>query len=68
MCKPCNASVVLQDGDRRKKIKIFLTSKQPILGLLQGTRAFAKRSLKHPSIDRKKPSQSPPILSAALQA
>jgi hypothetical protein len=68
MCKPCNASVVLQDGDRGKKIKNFLTSKQPILDLLQGTRAYAKRSLKHPSIDRKKPIQNPPILSAALQA
>jgi hypothetical protein len=65
MCKPCNASVVLQDGDRGKKIKKILTSKEPVLDLFQSTPAHAERSLKHPSIDRKKPSQNPAIQSAA---
>jgi hypothetical protein len=62
MCKPCNASVVLQDGDRGKKIKNFSTSKQPALDHLQSTRAYAKRTLTHPSFDRKNTSQNPPIL------
>lgn len=48
-----------------KKIKKILTSKEPVLDLFQSTPAHAERSLKHPSIDRKKSSQNPAIQSAA---
>lgn len=48
-----------------EKIKKILTSKQPTLDLLQSTPAHAKRSHKHPSIDLKSPSQTPPFPIAA---